>query len=103
MVIVYQILRHILLRRAWQGGDSHPGRRGERRSALPIHQALFVSGTVLVIVQNHADSRTRAISSLKKLWEGASLVFLSLEKDLYPAWQSTVSSAFIWTCKRLPV
>jgi hypothetical protein len=57
MVIVYQILRHSLLRRARQGGDSYPDRRGERRSAVPNHQALLGSGSLIVIVQSHADGR----------------------------------------------
>jgi hypothetical protein len=47
MVIVYQILRHSLLRCALQGNR----RRGERRSAVAIQQATLGSGTVIVIVR----------------------------------------------------
>jgi hypothetical protein len=39
IVIVYQILCQSLLRRAWQGADSHRGRRAEPRLAVPTQQA----------------------------------------------------------------
>jgi hypothetical protein len=54
MVIVYQILRHSLLRCALQKRGQPPSRRGGRRSPVSIRQATHGSGTVFVIVQNHA-------------------------------------------------
>jgi hypothetical protein len=51
MVIVYQILRHSLLRCALQKRGQPPGRRGERRSPVAIRQVTLGSGTVIVIVR----------------------------------------------------
>jgi hypothetical protein len=72
IVIVYQILCQSLLRRAWQGADSHRGRRAERRLAVPTQQAPLGSGTGLVIVQSRSDGWMCVMSSLKELREGAS-------------------------------
>jgi hypothetical protein len=44
-----------------------------------------------------------AISDLQKLREGASPSVPVSQEDLDLAWRSTERSAFIWTCKRLPV
>jgi len=72
IVIVYQILCQSLLRRAWQGADSHRSRRPERRLAVPGQQAPPGSGTVLVIVESRSDGWMCVMSSLKKLRESAS-------------------------------
>jgi hypothetical protein len=55
IVIVYQILCQSLLRRTWQGADSHRGRRAERRLAVSTQQAPLGSATVPVIVQSRSD------------------------------------------------
>jgi hypothetical protein len=95
IVIVYQILRHSLLRRAWQGTDSHRGRRGERRFAVTTQRAPLGSGTLLVIVQSGADGQMCAMSSLKKPREGASAcVPVSRNGSLFGLVPSTVPSAF---------
>jgi hypothetical protein len=53
--------------------------------------------------QSHAGGRMGAISDLKELQEGASPSVPISQEDLHLAWRSTERSAFIWTCKRLPV
>jgi hypothetical protein len=103
IVIVYQILCQSLLRRAWQGADSHRGRRAERRLAVPTPQAPLASRTGVVIVHSRSDGWMCVMSSLKKLREGASACVPVGQNGSLFGLAVHGPSAFTWTRKRLLV